>query len=163
MEIWKDVVGYEGLYQVSNKGRVKSRIGIRRTPLSANGYKIVKLCKSGVVKFFLVHRLVANAFLPNPNCLPIINHKDENKLNNSVENLEWCTSEYNVRYSRSKTILQISKNGELVREWSSITEASNVLRIDNSVISKCCNHKRKSCGGFKWEYKKPSEDGFMKQ
>ena len=105
MEEWRDIKGYEGLYQVSNKGRVKS-LGNNKTKKekilslkpSNNGYIRVYLCKNGKQKPFSVHRLVAQAFLLNPNNLPVVNHKDENKLNNNVENLEWCTVAYNNTY-----------------------------------------------------------------
>ena len=106
MEEWKDIKGYEGLYQISNKGRVKS-LGNNKTkkekilkPRKCNGYFSVRLCKKGEKpKPFDIHRLVAEHFLPNPDNLPVVNHKDENKLNNNVENLEWCTFAYNTIYS----------------------------------------------------------------
>ena len=104
-EIWKDIDGYEGLYKVSNLGRVKSlnylRKGIEkeRIPNKNNsGYLIVGLHKDGKIKNFLIHRLVAEAFIENVNDLPQVNHKDENKLNNCVENLEWCSAKYNSNY-----------------------------------------------------------------
>ena len=107
MEIWKDIKGYEGLYQISNKGRVKS-LGNNKTkkekilsPGKHKGYFYVSLYKNRKEKKYSIHRLVAQAFLPNPDNLPVVNHKDENKLNNNVENLEWCTQEYNVNYSSS--------------------------------------------------------------
>ena len=100
MEEWKNVIGYEGLYEVSNKGNVRN---VRRNTLlklSKNyyGYIQVWLYKNGIRTGFKVHRLVAQAFIPNPDNLPQINHKDEDKLNNCVENLEWCSNEYNVNY-----------------------------------------------------------------
>ena len=106
MEEWKDIKGYEGIYQISNKGRVKS-LGNNKTkkekilrPRKINGYFSVRLCKKGEKpKEFNIHRLVAEHFIPNPDNLPVVNHKDENKLNNNVENLEWCTVAYNVNYS----------------------------------------------------------------
>ena len=106
MEEWRDIKGYEGLYQISNKGRVKT-LGNNKTrkekilsPRKRNGYFSVRLCKKGEKpKEFNIHRLVAQAFLLNPYNLPVVNHKDENKLNNNVENLEWCTQAYNVNYS----------------------------------------------------------------
>ena len=107
MEIWKDIKGYEGLYQISNKGRVKT-LGNNKTRKEKirdgkidRGYKRILLCKNGKKKQCLIHRLVAEAFLPNPDNLPVVNHKDENKLNNNVENLEWCTQAYNVNYSHN--------------------------------------------------------------
>lgn len=102
IEIWKDIEGYEGLYQVSNLGRVKSlkfnKIKILSQGISGSGYKIVSLSKENQRKIFLVHRLVAMVFIKNPNNYPCINHKDENKLNNLANNLEWCTHRYNCNY-----------------------------------------------------------------
>lgn len=119
MEVWKDIVGYEGLYQISNYGNVKSlkrkvsnsgsfgdtitikeKILKNRKRSTKYGYESysVMLCKNGVNKSFLVHRLVAEHFLQNTNNLPIINHKDEDPLNNHVDNLEWCDYKYNTNY-----------------------------------------------------------------
>ena len=110
-EIWKDIVGYEGLYQVSNLGNVKRLKGYKgrgkgyiveehliKPSISSNGYQNVVLCKNGKTKTFTMHRLVAIAFLYNSDNLPQVNHKDENKLNNCVDNLEWCDSKYNNNY-----------------------------------------------------------------
>ena len=113
VEIWKDIEGYEGLYEVSSYGRVRSlgqfvnhnfggnayRKGRLLKPgLGSRGYLSVTLCKNGIRKIYTVHRLVAQAFIPNINNLPIINHKDEDRTNNSVDNLEWCDYKYNVNY-----------------------------------------------------------------
>ena len=113
-EIWKDIEGYEGLYQVSNKGRVKSlsrlvvRVGkpnyitkekiLKCSELKGTGYPAVKLGSNNNFKSMLVHRLVAQAFIPNPDNLPQVNHKDEIRTNNCVDNLEWCDSKYNNNY-----------------------------------------------------------------
>lgn len=101
IEIWKDVVGYEGLYQVSNNGRVKSLTNtcIRKTHLDANGYELVTLNKNGRKTHKRIHRIVAEAFIECPNTKLDVNHKDGNKLNNSVENLEWCTRSQNVTHA----------------------------------------------------------------
>lgn len=111
-EEWRDIKGYEGLYQVSNLGRVKSlnylNTGREQFLIAANdtaGYKIVSLCKNSKRKTCTIHKLVATAFIPNPNKLPMINHKDENKANNEIDNLEWCTASYNNSYG---TIIQRS-------------------------------------------------------
>ena len=104
-EIWKWIFGYEGLYQVSNFGRVKSFNGrwgsvqILKPVLQKNGYLTVSLCKNGKLKTVKIHRLVAETFLTNSDNLPEVNHKDGNKLNNCVENLEWCTGKENVQHA----------------------------------------------------------------
>lgn len=111
-QCWKDIEGYEGLYQVSNTGRVRSlnykRTGktkVLKQGTDKDDYKKVVLCKDGKNKVYLVHRLVALAFIPNPNNYPMINHKDENRINNAVWNLEWCTQQYNCNYgNRNKKI-----------------------------------------------------------
>lgn len=108
-QIWKDIPGYEGKYQVSNTGEVRSLNynGTRKSKVlkqgtDKDGYKRVHLYKNGKNKNYLVHRLVAQAFLPNPNNYPIINHKDENPSNNYYKNLEWCTYEYNNNYGNCR-------------------------------------------------------------
>lgn len=120
MEEWKNIIGYEGLYEVSNKGNVRN---VRRNTLlklSKNyyGYIRVALSKNGIKTWLRVHRLVAQAFLPNPDNLPQINHKDEDKLNNCVENLEWCTAKYNNNYGDrlKKSINTKIKNGYVNEE-----------------------------------------------
>lgn len=182
-EIWKDIEGYEGLYQVSNCGRVKRLAGIvkgnwkqgeRRQeeralkPLNSHlEYKSVSLSKDGKMTHYLIHRLVAQAFIPNPENLPQVNHKDENKVNNNVENLEWCTSEYNNNYGShnerssqakingkaSKAVLQYSLDGTLVKEWPSVNEIQRQTGWDDSFISKCCRGRYKTAYGYKWSYR----------
>lgn len=98
MEYWKDINGFEGLYQVSNQGRIKNKHNKVLSLRKDKGYFKVHLWKNSVSKWFLVHRLVAKAFIENPYNLPQVNHKDEDKTNNKVENLEWCTFEYNMNY-----------------------------------------------------------------
>ena len=161
-EIWHDIEGYEGLYQISNKGRVKRLLGpserILRPWDNGYGYMIIGLFKNGMHKRIRVHRLVAIAFVPNPHNLPEVNHKDENKKNNCVENLEWCDRVYNVNYGTrneraSRKILQYSKSGDFIIEWKSAAEVERMLGINNSHIIQCCKGKRKSAGGFVWRYK----------
>ena len=161
-EIWRDIEGYKGLYQISNKGRVKRlyKASERILKLHDNGrgYLRVALTKESSLKFIMIHRLVAQAFIPNPNNLPEINHRDENKKNNCVENLEWCDRVYNINYGTrneraSRKILQYSKSGEFIKEWPSALEVERVLDINNSHIIQCCKGKRKSAGGFIWRYK----------
>lgn len=180
-EVWKDVLGYEGLYQVSNLGRVKSlfrevhykdgRIGhfpemILRQGTNHKGYKVVYLSKSSSKKTALVHRLVAKAFIPNPNSLPQINHKDEDKVNNTADNLEWCNAKYNNNYGgyrerMSKTLTngplakstqQFDLKGKLIKVWPSTIEIQRQLGFFASNIQKCCVGKIKTAYGYKWRY-----------
>lgn len=109
MEIWKDIKGYEGKYQVSNEGRVRSLYnrGVKREKILSllnhpSGYSVITLSFNGIHKQYLVHRLVAMAFIDNPNGYEFVNHKDENKKNNNVDNLEWCTKSYNSIYYLNK-------------------------------------------------------------
>ena len=166
-EIWKDKKDYEGLYMVSNWGRVKSiKFGkerILKLTKDKDGYLIVNLYKNNKSKTFKVHRLVAEAFLPNSYNLPQVNHKDENPQNNIVTNLEWCDAKYNNNYGtrnkrigksntngkRSKPVLQYTLDGKFVREWESYRECK---RNGFNHVSECCRGKRKSCGGFIWRY-----------
>lgn len=174
LEIWKPVVGYEGLYEDSNLGRVKSlnynHTGSERVLKPADrgkGYLFVTLCKDGKKKNHLVHRLVAKSFIPNPLSLPQVNHKDCNPQNNRVENLEWCTQEYNINYgtrnekvsrvltnhpSKSKPVLQYTLDGQLVREWPSAMEAGR-NSFNQGAISACCRGELTTYKGYKWVYK----------
>ena len=167
-EYWKDKKDYEGHYQVSNWGRVKSiKFGkerILKLTKDKDGYFFVNLYKNNKSKTFKVHRLVAEAFLPNTDNLPLINHKDEDKSNNIVSNLEWCDVKYNTNYGtrnkrigksntngkRSKPVLQYTLDGKFVREWESYRECK---RNGFNHVSECCRGKLKSCGGFIWRYK----------
>ena len=165
-EVWKDIEGYEGLYQVSDYGRVK-RIGYKKERILKpgrlkNGYLQVILYKNGKQNHFLVHRLVALTFISNPNNLPEVNHKDEDKTNNKFENLEWCDRKYNINYGthiqrrsekRSKPVIQYSKSGEFIKEWKSVIDVQIQFGYYHSSISRCCNEKRKSAYGFVWRYK----------
>lgn len=182
-EIWKDIKGYEGLYQVSNFGRIKSvkEFNYQKIlKLSKNdargGYMQVVLCKNGVTKMFRVHRLVAMMFLPNPENLPQVNHKDENKENNSVDNLEWCTMEYNLEYSdvahrwvscglkqiekMKKPVCQYDRYGYLIKEYESIRDAERETGVLSQGISRCCMGKQSYSGNFVWRYKNDSFDKY---
>ena len=161
-EIWRDIEGYEGLYQISNKGHVKSLYNgserILRPGIESSGYYNIILCNDSVRKTFRLHRLVAEAFIPNPYNKPQVNHKDENKKNNCVENLEWITCMDNCNYGTrneriSRKILQYSKSEEFIREWPGALEVERVLGINNKNINSCCKGKRKSAGNFVWRYK----------
>ena len=171
-EIWKDIEGYEGLYQVSNMGRVKSlgnnktrKEKILKNSKGSIGYLQVGLYKEGKVKYFRVHQLVASAFIPNPDNLPQVNHRNEDKTDNRVENLEWCNRSYNTNYgtrneriakAQSIPILQFSKSGELVKKWESAKEVERELGFYGTNITRCCKGKLKSVGGYKWRYHQKS-------
>lgn len=166
-EIWKPIKDFE-YYFISNFGRVKStKFGkerILKLTKDKDGYSIVNLYKNNKSKTFKVHRLVAEAFLPNPYNLPQVNHKDENPQNNIASNLEWCTASYNNNYGtrnkrigksntngkRSKPVIQYTLDGKFVREWESYRECK---RNGFNHVSECCRGKLKSCGGFIWRYK----------
>lgn len=152
------IEGYEN-YEVRPNGEVVNiKTGRALRPFKTKkGYLRVQLCNNNGYKNFRVHRLVAQAFIPNPDNLPCVNHKDEDKTNNNVENLEWCTHEYNINYGTrtkktSKPVLQLMKDGSLVRVWPSIIEVERQLHFNNGNISSCCKGKLHSAHGYKWRY-----------
>lgn len=170
-EIWKDIEGYDGLYKISNMGNVKSlKYGKERIlkPAKVDGYLRVCLCKNSKYKWFKIHRLVAEAFLDNPYNLPEVNHKDEDKSNNNVDNLEWCSRQYNINYgtghqrstetqtngSKSKTVYQYTLDGVLVAEYPSIMEAQRQLGFNQGYICNCCNGRFNKAYGYIWKYKR---------
>lgn len=180
-EIWKDIKGYEGLYQVSNLGNVKSinhynKFGektilykgkvLKQQIIKTNGYLSVNLSKNGKTKKFLVHRLVAEAFITNSNNYLVINHIDENKLNNSLDNLEWCTYLYNNNYgehsekisttrskNKNKKVYQYDLKGNLIKIFNNSMEAKKIMGYKNNSITRCCRKLQKTTGGFIWKYK----------
>jgi hypothetical protein len=165
MELWKDVVGYEGLYQVSSKGRIYSCISEKFMKLSMHpkGYIMCGLTKDGKQITHKVHRLVAKAFIPNPNNYPQVNHKDENKNNNSMENLEWCTDDYNRHYGKTvertakahqKQIDQYSIEGVFIKTWEGINVAADTLNLSRPHITDCCKGRLNHTGGYVWKYHK---------
>lgn len=161
-EEWKDIPGYEGLYQVSNLGNVKSlKHNTARLLKQAtlNRYNQVTLSKNNIRINYSVHRLVAQAFIPNPNNLQIINHKDENKKNNRADNLEWCTQKYNINYGSRKEkvkkklsipVYQYDLKNNFIKKWECMNDA--IRYYNNFHISDVCNNKRKTANGFIWKF-----------
>ena len=173
IEVWENIKGYEGLYQVSNMGRVKSlertvtqkngrkysvKERILKPRATPSGYLLVSLCNgSGKVKTFKVHRLVCEAFHENPKNKPCVNHIDENKTNNVASNLEWCTVAENINHGTrtartSKPVGQYTRDGNLIKVWQSIHEVGRQLGFDNGTISKAARSKRKTAYGYVWKY-----------
>lgn len=174
VEIWKPIAGYEGLYEVSNLGRVKSLPrktstgGIMKPSTTVWGYLMCALWKDGKGKSFSVHRLVAEAFIPNPGNKPTVNHIDCNKKNNHVDNLEWCTQTENVRHSvrlghyessgaPNKPVIQREKHGQFENRFRSIQEAARITGVPQQNISKCCQGRLNSAGGYLWMYAEGGE------
>ena len=182
-EIWKPISGYEGVYEVSNLGRVRScdrfvvcndgrkykRKGkVLHQSYDANKYYKVALCKNGKQKNFSVHRLVAQAFLPNPENKEQVNHKDETRTNNRVENLEWATTSENINYgtrnervakavskTKSKPVLQFTREGKFIAEFYGASEANRNTGICVSSIHRVARgvKRYKTAGGYIWKYK----------
>lgn len=172
-EIWKDIEGYEGSYQVSNLGRVKT-LGRRRVRESImkteiyKGYDRISLSKNNKSKHYFVHRLVAAAFISNPNNLPCVNHKDENPSNNNANNLEWCTQHYNLCYGNRrqkviekerKAVNQYDKNGNLIMVHYSIQQAARNICKNAGPICRCCKGKQAYAYDYKWSYSNERSDG----
>lgn len=166
MEVWKDIEGYEGLYQVSNLGRVKRIVGegcsYERIIAPHTNQRLrrvyVMLSKGGKRKNFTIHRLVANAFIPNPNNLPEVNHIDEDPSNNVVDNLEWCTKKYNINYGTA--IYRIRKsNPQCIKcvvdgvVYDSLGEASRYIGCDKTRLWKYLKRKIEFIDGFRISYK----------
>lgn len=189
VEIWKPVVGYEGLYEVSNTGEVRSLFRYKKLlkpTVARNGYCAVELFKNKKRKHILVHRLVALAFIPNPDNLPMVNHKDETRDNNCVENLEWCTAKYNMNFGTlqrrrcshtdykkeiyaenarkngkkvCKPVSQFTKSGDFLHSYESGKEAHRKTGVSHSHILECCAGKVKTAGGYVWKYER--NDGLL--
>ena len=164
MEQWKPIAGYEGLYEVSNLGRVRSlnyhregRTKILKPGRVGGGYLMVVLCKDGKVRCMKVHRLVASAFLPNPLGLETVNHIDEDKTNNDVSNLEWMSRTDNVAYSQpqraERRVRMLDKStGEPLAAFPSLIEAARATGISVGNICSCLKGRYKSAGGYVWRY-----------
>jgi len=177
-EIWKDVVGYEGIYQISSIGRLKRLAGvgckserILKSKVGNRGYYCHPLSSKCIVKTFTIHRLMAHAFIPNPENKAEVNHIDGNKTNNNLSNLEWVTKSENQQHAydiglkfgywtgkfgkdhhRAKDIIRISKNGK-IKKYQSLIDAAHENKVLSTNICKVLHEKGKSCGGFQWKYK----------
>ena len=185
-EIWKDIEGYEGIYQVSNLGRIKALKKIVRWDggkdypreeyimkkiVKNSGYEQITLSKNSTQVRRIVHRLVASAFLPKDPTRPFINHKDGNKANNRVDNLEWCTTKENNLHKyrvlghrpstlgrfgkdspKSKRVKQLSLDGSLVKLWDCASDAVRECGFDSAGISKVAYGKQSHHKGYRWEY-----------
>lgn len=172
-EIWKEVNGFEGQYEVSNKGRIRSvdrlvnqqgRIqlykGCIMSPYVNNsGYLMIRLSKGNKKYSFTIHRIVACAFVANPNNYPCVNHKDEDKMNNNSENLEWCTNKYNINYGTATLrrsvkmgtkICQYDLEGNLIRQYFSIKNAAKVNGLSSSTIGDCVRGYICQSHGYIW-------------
>lgn len=167
MKKWKTVKGYEN-YEVSDTGEVR-RIGgeVMRQWVTNWGYRMVQLWRDGVGKHHSVHRLVANAFIDNPDNLPQVNHIDENKANNSVDNLEWCSAKHNINHGernaktskaltnnplRSRRVLQYSKDGAFIMEYPSLHEAERCTGVQAGSICYSAKGTNRIGGGYVWKY-----------
>lgn len=177
MEQWKDIKGFEEFYQISNLGRIKSKDRYLRTcgngvrfakgriikpVICTNGYYEIHLRVDGKRTVKMLHRVVAEAFLANPNNLPEVNHKDENPANNGVENLEWCTSKYNANYGTRnqrmvkdkylKSVIMMDKHGNKLKTFKSMGEAARETGADVSSMIRVCKGRQETCVGYKWKY-----------
>ena len=180
-ECWKPVEGYEGLYAVSSNGGAKSverfdslgrlwKERILRPTKTTDGYLLVQLYKDGKRKKYLVHRLVAQAFIPNPDNKPCVNHLDENKTNNHYSNLSWTTPKENSNWGtcqqrraekkrgiyntkKSKAVCQYTLDGQFIKEYPSTMEVHRQLGYNQSSIGACCRGLYKTAYGYKWKYK----------
>lgn len=168
MIMWKDISGYEGLYLVSNIGEVK---GLKRNRILSpgknhKGYYIVSLTKKGTKKTFSIHRLVAEAFIPNPNNLPQVNHKNGIKTCNEDWNLEWTNNSGNQKHAFAnglqtnvgnnnpniRGVDQFDLDGDFIKHWNSIYDITNTLGYSRSSIWRCCTGKYKTSHGYIWRY-----------
>lgn len=171
-EEWKCINGYENLYQISNFGNIKNNKGqILKQFKNHKGYLITQLSNNGKSKTFIVHRLVAQAFIPNPENKPQINHKDTNKLNNYIDNLEWVTNSENKKHAklnglcksspkggankRAIKVDQYDLNNNLIKQWDCISDIIRFFKLKTgSNIISCCKGRLNTAYGYIWKYNK---------
>lgn len=161
-EIYKEIPGYEGLYKISNYGNIYSiqKEQLLKPQPSHHNYQRIQLHKNGSHKSFAVHRLVAEAFVDNPNNYNEINHKNEITSDNYYKNLEWCSHDYNIHYGNrmskydlAKTpVIMMDMNGNEIARYKSQLEASKEIGISQGAISNACSGRAKTAGGAKWAY-----------
>lgn len=168
-ETWKPVVGYESAYQVSNIGNVRNTKRNKNLKIwkHRTGYMLCKLYWNGKKNTLAVHRLMAIAFIPNPDNKPQVNHKNTTKHHNRLDNLEWVTNSENQihafangkisrvsgsKHHASKKVIQSDLSGQKINEWESMNKAAKQLGIQNNSIYLACNNKIKKAGGFKWSF-----------
>lgn len=156
--LFKPIPNFERYY-ISKNGQIFSNHKHKMLkPTIKNGYQTIGLSKDNVVKYISVSRLVAMTYIPNPNKYPIVNHINENKLDNRVQNLEWCTQKHNVLHSQKsqnchkRTVRKFSKNKILLEIYPSVKEAAKSVKLTSDSIVKVCRKKNKTAGGFYWEY-----------
>lgn len=156
IEEFRDIVGFDDLYEVSNEGNVRNKITgkILKPTSNEKGYLRVGLYKDGIRKYRSIHRLVARAFLPNPNSEFEVDHIDKNRTNNNVDNLRWVSHQENIDYSLSKPVAQFSLDGRLLNTYKSINEAERQTGVCQSNIVQCCkgNLGYSHAGNFIWKY-----------
>lgn len=170
MEEWVDIPGYEGLYQITRDGKIRNVTNGNKLlgNVNSHGYVVVSLTKNGRKKDCKVHRLLALTFLPNPNDYDCINHKNGNKLDNRLQNLEWCTKGYNNRHAREvlgvnteeRPVCQLTLSGDFVALWVNEAQAARCLGISPVCIASCCEGRANTAAGFRWHYAGPDYKQF---